>query len=98
MRRSSCSRLADHLDLDWAWLTDRCAELGRYGSAGMLRPRSRLIGLAELDDVLSYVGELGAGDPAGREAADGDLGVFAGAVTGGNRTQFRPDRHRGGRR
>ncbi|MFW6691929.1 hypothetical protein [Streptomyces sp. MAR4 CNX-425] len=116
-------RLADHLDLDWRWLTARCAELGRYGSAGMLRPRSRLIGLEELDDVLRFVGELGevggaAGDGPrrgpGRDAVRGDFGALAGAghgpgpgaatgagtdaVTGGNRTQFRPDRSRGGRR
>ncbi|MFW6723227.1 hypothetical protein ACHZ98_24305 [Streptomyces sp. MAR4 CNY-716] len=91
-------RLADHLDLDWAWLTARCAELGRYGSAGMLRPRSRLIGLAELDDVLRYVGGLGPGEPV-PSTAEADLpGAFAGAVTGGNRTQFRPGGPRGGRR
>lgn len=132
-------RLADHLDLDWEWLTGRCAELGRYGSAGMLRPRSRLIGLEELDEVLRFVGGLGApggpggsgGTPAsegvagrggaggggrdgfgergglggsgerpgaGRDPALGDFAGLAGAVTGGNRTQFRPGRPRGGRR
>jgi hypothetical protein len=99
--------LADHLDLDWRWLTRRCAELGRYGSAGMLRPRSRLIGLEELDGVLRFVGELGElgelgvpgpGDGAASAPVRGESGALASAVTGGNRTQFRPDRSRGGRR
>ncbi|MBZ4017162.1 hypothetical protein CCS38_15715 [Streptomyces purpurogeneiscleroticus] len=52
--------LADHLDLDWDWLVRRCRELGAYGIAGMLRPRSRLISVEELEQVLCYVGEFDA--------------------------------------
>ncbi|MFF1417991.1 hypothetical protein [Streptomyces sp. NPDC058280] len=50
--------LADVLDLDWQWLTGRCRDLGAYGAAGMLRPRSRLISLDALDATLRAVGAL----------------------------------------
>lgn len=53
--------LADHLELDWPWLTQRCRELSEYGTVDMLRPRSRLISLAEVDRILTYVGRI---DPA----------------------------------
>lgn len=51
--------LAAYLDIDWAWLVRRCAEMGAYGSSGMLRPRSRLLSMEKLDGVLRFVGELG---------------------------------------
>jgi hypothetical protein len=51
--------LARHLDLDWSWLVRRCRELGAYGIAGMLRPRSRLISVEELERVLRFAGEFG---------------------------------------
>lgn len=52
--------LADYLSLDWHWLLRRCQELGAYGSSGMLRPRSRLLSMDQLDRVLRFVGELDA--------------------------------------
>lgn len=52
-------RLADYLALDWTWLTARCRRLGEYGAAGMLRARSRLVSLQELDRTLAFVGDLG---------------------------------------
>lgn len=51
--------LADYLEIDWSWLVHRCHELGTYGSAGMLRPRSRLLGMDKLDETLQFVGGLG---------------------------------------
>jgi hypothetical protein len=62
--RSSAVRLralADYLELDWSWLIHRCRELGRHGTGGMLRPRSRLLNSVEIDRVLQFVGEFGSG-------------------------------------
>lgn len=50
--------LADYLSIDWPWLLRRCQELGAYGSSGMLRPRSRLLSMDQLDEVLRFVGEF----------------------------------------
>ncbi len=50
--------LAGYLELDFPWLRQRCRELGRYGTAGIARPRSRLISTAGLDAACSYVGSL----------------------------------------
>jgi transcriptional regulator with XRE-family HTH domain len=50
--------LADYLDLDWAWLRGRCAELGEYGLAGMAEPRSRLLSLDGADQACRFVGAL----------------------------------------
>jgi hypothetical protein len=50
--------LADYLELDWPWLVRRCRELGACGVGGFARPRSRLIGLTPLDEVLRFVGSL----------------------------------------
>ncbi|MFI6763811.1 helix-turn-helix transcriptional regulator [Micromonospora sp. NPDC050417] len=50
--------LADYLDLDWAWLRGRCAELGEYGLAGMAEPRSRLLSLDGVDQACRFVGAL----------------------------------------
>ncbi|WP_306319762.1 MULTISPECIES: hypothetical protein [unclassified Streptomyces] len=64
--------LADRLDLDWEWLTRRCAELAEFGTGGLLRPRSRLVDTAELDAVLAFAGRLGEADPPdGAPAVDG---------------------------
>ncbi|WP_033818333.1 hypothetical protein [Kitasatospora sp. MBT63] len=57
--RQRLRALAEHLALDWAWLTARCGELARSGSTAMLRPRSRHLTLAEVDRVLAFVGTLG---------------------------------------
>ncbi|MFG1922186.1 hypothetical protein [Cryptosporangium sp. NPDC048952] len=50
--------LADHLDLDWSWVTRRARELSEYGLADMLRPRSRLLTLSQVDRVLAFLGKL----------------------------------------
>ncbi|MFJ9034624.1 hypothetical protein ACIRQP_40530 [Streptomyces sp. NPDC102274] len=50
--------LADILHLNWRWLTRRCRELGAYGTAGLVRPRSRRIGLDALDTALRTTGAL----------------------------------------
>jgi hypothetical protein len=60
--RSPADRLrafADYLDLDWLWLTRRCAELGDYGTAGLVQPRSRLLSTVGLDKACRFVGSLG---------------------------------------
>ena len=49
---------ADYLDLDWNWLTNRCAQLGDCGTDGLVQPRSRLLSTAGLDRACRYVGEL----------------------------------------
>ncbi|MGY4966752.1 hypothetical protein [Streptomyces sp. 900105245] len=41
--------LASYLDLPWAWLVRRCAEVGRRGSSGLIRSRSRLVSPAGMD-------------------------------------------------
>lgn len=51
--------LADYLDLDWAWLIRRCADLGDYGTAGLAQPRSRLLSTAGLDKACRFLGGLG---------------------------------------
>lgn len=50
---------ADYLGLDWTWLSRRCAELGSYGTAGLARPRSRLLSTAGMDEACRFVGTLG---------------------------------------
>jgi hypothetical protein len=49
--------LARYLDLDWAWIQDRCRSLARVGTAGLLRPRSRHISTAGVDTACSYLGQ-----------------------------------------
>ncbi|CRK58674.1 Helix-turn-helix motif [Alloactinosynnema sp. L-07] len=51
--------LAAYLDLDWAWLTRRCADLGDYGTVGLAQPRSRLLSTAGLDKACRFLGSLG---------------------------------------
>ncbi len=53
--------LAGYLGLDWAWLTSRCREVGAVGFAGLARPRSRLLTVDSLDEVLRFVGALDPG-------------------------------------
>ncbi|GAA3390729.1 hypothetical protein [Cryptosporangium minutisporangium] len=52
--------LADYLELDWSWVTRRCRELSEYGLVDMLRPRSRLLTLSQVDFVLAFLGKLDA--------------------------------------
>lgn len=51
--------LADYLELDWTWLTCRCADLGDYGVAGLARPRSRLLSTTGLDQACRFLGAIG---------------------------------------
>ena len=50
--------LAGYLAIDWSWLVQRCRALSVSGVAGLARPRSRLITLDALDQVLHFVGAL----------------------------------------
>jgi hypothetical protein len=49
--------LARYLDVDWAWIQDRCRSLARVGTAGLLRPRSRHISTNGLDTACSCLGQ-----------------------------------------
>jgi hypothetical protein len=49
--------LAWYLDVDWAWIQRRCRALARVGTAGLLRPRSRLIATVGVDTACSYLGQ-----------------------------------------
>jgi hypothetical protein len=48
--------LARYLDVDWAWIQDRCRSLARVGASGLLRPRSRHISTTGVDTACSYLG------------------------------------------
>ncbi|WP_330457459.1 hypothetical protein OIB37_11425 [Streptomyces sp. NBC_00820] len=54
--------LADYLELgpDWVRLVERCRELGAYGTAGLMRTRTRLIHTGEIDRALKFLGALDA--------------------------------------
>lgn len=49
------SALAEYLRLDSRWLGRRCAELAEHGTAGLARPRSRLLSTEGLDAACRYV-------------------------------------------
>jgi transcriptional regulator with XRE-family HTH domain len=57
--------LADYLNLDWTWLSRRCAELGSVGCAQLIQPHSRLLSTAGLDAALRFAGNAGATSTAG---------------------------------
>jgi hypothetical protein len=48
--------LAAYLDLDWSWLVARCAQLGNYGAAGLIRPRSRHLSADGVDRACTFIG------------------------------------------
>ncbi|MFE4829873.1 transcriptional regulator, XRE family protein [Streptomyces sp. NPDC056672] len=50
--------LAGYLDIQWPWLIRRCRELGEYGLANLVRPRSRHLSVSALDDVLWFLASL----------------------------------------
>lgn len=50
--------LAAYLDVDWPWLTRRCAELVLAGVDGLIRPRSRLLGIDGVRRACNYLGAL----------------------------------------
>jgi len=50
---------ADYLGLDWTWLVRRCSEISKYGAAGLLMPRSRLLSPAGLETACEYAGASG---------------------------------------
>ncbi|GAA0955596.1 hypothetical protein [Nonomuraea longicatena] len=49
--------LAAYLELDWSWLTGRCRALAHVGTAGLLRPRSRLISVAGIDAACAFIND-----------------------------------------
>jgi hypothetical protein len=57
--------LADYLALDWAWLTRRCAGLGRVGCARLIQPHSRLLSTQGVDGALRFAGSISATQAAG---------------------------------
>jgi hypothetical protein len=50
--------VAHYLELDWSWLTRRCGQLGRHGTARLVRTRSHLVSPAGLDSACRFVGSL----------------------------------------
>ena len=52
--------LVGYLGLNWAWLVTRCAELGEYGAAGLISPRSRLLSTEGVDRACQFVGSFAA--------------------------------------
>jgi len=54
------SALADYLELDRSWLTQRCFEIGSQGTSSLIQSRSRLISPNGLDAACRYVGTLRA--------------------------------------
>ncbi|MFF3967886.1 multiprotein-bridging factor 1 family protein [Streptomyces griseorubiginosus] len=52
--------LAQYLDLPWSWLIQRCGQLARYGSSGLIQSRSRLVSAAGVDAACAYVASLPA--------------------------------------
>jgi len=51
--------MAGYLGVDWLWLRGRCRQLADVGTAGLLRPRSRLISTAGVDLACAYIGRAG---------------------------------------
>lgn len=52
--------LAEYLALDWAWLTHRCAGLGRVGCGRLIQPHSRLLSTQGIDAALRFAGSISA--------------------------------------
>ncbi|WP_331723999.1 helix-turn-helix transcriptional regulator [Streptomyces sp. NBC_00005] len=52
--------LAQYLELPWSWLIERCGQLARHGSSGLIQSRSRLVSAAGIDAACAYVGSLPA--------------------------------------
>ncbi|MFB9964152.1 hypothetical protein ACFFOP_16355 [Sinosporangium siamense] len=50
--------MAGYLDLDWRWVTRRCRDLGDCGLSNLVRPRSRLVSIEAVDQVLRFLGSL----------------------------------------
>ena len=53
--QSRLSALAEYFRLDHGWLGRRCTELAEHGTAGLARPRSRLLSTEGLDAACRYV-------------------------------------------
>ncbi|MFF3320751.1 helix-turn-helix domain-containing protein [Streptomyces sp. NPDC002889] len=52
--------LAHYLDLPWTWLIQRCGQLGKHGTSGLIQSRSRLVSAVGIDAACAYVGSLPA--------------------------------------
>jgi hypothetical protein len=49
--------LAEYLELDWPWIVERCRELGEYGLAGLVLPRSRHLSVDGVDRACRHVAQ-----------------------------------------
>jgi transcriptional regulator with XRE-family HTH domain len=58
---------ADYLGLDRRWLGRRCAQLATSGTAGLAKPRSRLLGVDGLDAACRFVATHFASPAGARE-------------------------------
>lgn len=54
------SALADYLELDRSWLSQRCFDVGHRGTSSLIQSRSRLISPKGLDAACRFVGTLHA--------------------------------------
>lgn len=52
-------RLADYLQIDWAWLTTRAAQISAVGVGGLVRPRSRLLSTTGIDAACRFLAAQG---------------------------------------
>jgi hypothetical protein len=57
-RETRLRTLAEYLRIDWGQTIRRCRELGENGVSGLIRPRSRLLTISALDEVLHFLGTL----------------------------------------
>ncbi|MEV3951020.1 transcriptional regulator, XRE family protein [Streptomyces halstedii] len=49
---------AGYLDIDWVWLVERSREMSEYGTASIVRPRSRHLTAESLDEVFAFLAFL----------------------------------------
>src|SRR5439155_15349425 len=50
--------LASYLDVDWTWLTQRCAQLAQQGTTKLISTMGRLVSSAGMDAACAFVGSL----------------------------------------
>ncbi|WP_327391559.1 transcriptional regulator, XRE family protein (plasmid) [Streptomyces microflavus] len=51
--------VAGYMDIDWAWLVKRSREMSAYGTASLVRPRSRHLTTESLDEVFAFLASFG---------------------------------------
>jgi hypothetical protein len=52
-------QFAEHLGINWNWMTTRSRALGEWGVSGLVMPRSRLLSTEAIEDALVFLGTLG---------------------------------------